>query len=117
MSWRALGVERGLALVAVKERTQVAERVDPGVVAITPGKLESIVSDLLDVADLEVTARHVLDRAAMALTVRAGAVAPEDVMGKDGLVAVRPLDLHDLRAVRRLHARGDILRIIRHAKS
>src|SRR5262249_5489466 len=94
------------ALVALTERTEVAEGVDAGVVSVAPRELERVVADLLDVADREIAAGHELDRAAVSLAVRAGAVPPEDLVRQDGLVPVGPLDLHYEGAVGRLHARG-----------
>lgn len=112
----SLKVGRGFALVTLTERTQMAKRVDARVVLIAPRELQRVVTDLLDVAQNQVPARDKLDRASMTLAMRARAITTENLMRENALVPIGPLDLHDLRAVRSLHACRLGLGITRHVR-
>src|SRR5262249_24254695 len=83
-------------------------------VGVAPGELERVVAGLGDLAQVEVAPGHELAGAAVALAVRAGAIAAEDLVGEDRPVAVGPADLHDPGAVRCLDAEGHALGIAGH---
>ena len=94
----------------------MAEGVDARVVLIAPSKLQGVVSDLLDVAQNKITARHVIDGASMTLAMRARTITAQDLMGQNAFVAIGPRDLHDLRSMRSFDARRLDLGIIRHVR-
>jgi hypothetical protein len=83
----------------------MAEGVDARVVLIAPSELQGVVSDLLDVAQDEVTAGHVIDGAPMTLAMRARTITAQDLMRQNAFVAICPLDLHDFRSMRSFDAR------------
>ena len=116
LSQRTLVRRRRFALVALTERSQVAKSVDAGVVLIGPGELEGVIANLGDVAEHEVAAGHELDVAAVALTMRTRTIAPQDLMRKNALVPIGPLDLHDLGTMRSFDAGGLDFGIVRHAR-
>ena len=72
--------------------------VDPCLMPITPDEAKRVVSDLLDVVQLEVTALYETDWALVALAVRAGAEPSEQLVRVAALVPVGPVDLHDAGA-------------------
>lgn len=94
----------------------MAKGVDARVVLIAPGELQGVVSDLLDVAQDEITARHVVDRASVTLAMRARTITAQDLMRQNAFVAIGPRDLHDLRSMRSFDARRLDLGIIRHVR-
>src|SRR5260221_1457800 len=111
-------LEARATLVALTERTEVLERVDAGRVVIAPGERDRVVTDPLELANLEVCVAGVgrrldaLDGAPMPLAMRARAVPSKDLVRKHGCVAVRPSHGHDASAVGSLHTRRSRARIL-----
>lgn len=94
----------------------MAEGVDARVVLIAPGELQRVVSDLLDVAQSQISTGDKLDDTSVALAMRTGTISAQYFMRQDALVPISPLNLHDLRAVRCFDARGLDLGITRHVR-
>ena len=80
--------------------------VDPGLMAIAPDESKRVISNLLDVAQLEVTALHVPDRPFVPLAMRTGTEASKQLVRERALVPVGPVDLHDAGAARRAKLNG-----------
>ena len=109
----ALRMKGRFAVVALAQRPEVSKRVEARVVAVTPGELESVVPDLVNLEKVEVTPRHEGDLATMSLACRARTVATKDLVGKRRRVPVFPGDLHGSCPMWRLDASGGVLRVER----
>src|SRR5580704_7924409 len=83
------------ALGALTDRAEVLVRVQPRPVPVEPLDAEGIVADDLEVLDLELDPRALeeADGPRVALAPRARAVAAQDIVRVDALVAIPPVDL------------------------
>ena len=68
--------------------------VDPRLVTIPPDEAKRVISNGLNVAELEIATLDVGDGPLVTLTVCAGAEAPEQLVWIDASVAVSPVDFH-----------------------
>jgi len=75
--------------------------VDPRLVTVAPDESDRIISDGLDVTQLQVAALHEPNRTLMTLAVGAGAEATQELVLVDTAVPVGPVDFHDSGATRR----------------
>ena len=78
----------------------------PRLVPVTPHESKRVIPDLLDVAQLEVTALYETDRPFVPLAMRAGAKPSQQLVRVRALVPVGPVDLHDAGAARRAKLNG-----------
>ena len=75
--------------------------VDPRLVTVAPDEPDRVISDGLDVTQLQVAALHEPNRTFMTLAVGAGAEATQELVRVDTPVTVGPVDFHHSGAMRR----------------
>lgn len=86
--------------------------VDPRLVTVAPDEPDRVISDGLDVAQLQVSALDEPDRTFVTLAVRTWTEAAQELVRVDTPVPVGPVDFHDSSAARRTQL--DWLRCVAH---
>ncbi len=75
--------------------------VDPRLVTVAPDESHRVISDGLDITQLQVAAFHEPNRTFMTLAVGTGTEATQELVRVDTVVPVGPVDFHDSGATRR----------------